>query len=393
MERSSLTETQLERLKECIYNSRLGDGVLFAGSALFFFDYILTFAKEVRSTCRGDHHWASPAFVICRYCALGTAVLAATPARSNAIVDSVGTVLRLTSIIASEVVLAVRTWAIWGRNKKLLYFLLAVTVCVVTPTAIIIGKALTTNQIRPLITPELTHLCSATVSDIKVAFIVPYILTISYEILTLALSLYRITKWRQSIPEDIRAPLLDTLWRDGVIYFTFMLLLSLMNIGIVLQSEAPQLRSGGGNLQAILHSMMACRIVLHLATSDNPRDITNPAISAYVADVSDIQFTTRITTHEAVERLPVSRREVDNEEPKICYRSLEIIDIHYSVSSWRVSLYVDHSGLGGKSKLETSSLVTSHHTFRGGGRRDNGLGEAVSGAVTGHGAREGKVPS
>ncbi|KAK1236069.1 hypothetical protein PQX77_000659 [Marasmius sp. AFHP31] len=314
MERLSLTDTQLDQLQVCVYNGRLGDGILFAGSALFFFDYALTFAKEIKFLSRSRRpSLGIAAFVICRYCALGTAILAATPVRSNATVDSVGTVLRLASIVASEVVLAVRTWAIWGRNRKLLYSLLAVSVCAVIPAAIIVGKALTTNQIRPLITPELAHLCSATVSDIKVAFIVPYILTIGYEILTLILSLYRITKWRQSIPENIRAPLLDTLWRDGVIYFTFMLLLSFMNIGIVLQSEAPQLRSGGGNLQAILHSMMACRIVLHLATSNNPRDITNPAISAYAAEVSDIQFATRITAHETVERLPVSRREDDSE--------------------------------------------------------------------------------
>ncbi|KAK1236068.1 hypothetical protein PQX77_000658 [Marasmius sp. AFHP31] len=355
MEGLLLTDTELEQLSRCIYNVRLGDGILFAGSALFFFDYLLTFGNEVKflSTSRRPSLGTAP-FVICRYSALGTAILAVTPVRSNATVDSVGTVLRLAAIIASEIVLAVRTWAIWGRNRKVLYSLLIVALCAVIPAAIIVGKALTTNQIRPLITPELTHLCSATVSDIKIAFIVPYILTICYEILTLTLSLYRIAKWRQSIPENIRAPLLDTLWRDGIMYFSFMLLLSFMNIGIVLQSEVwtrnhvdfvipgmtiddllgpsaakwwgkvcvcvsksrvpePYSSRAISSLQAILHSMMACRIVLHLATSNNPRDITNPAISAY-ADMSDIQFTTQIAAHETVERLPVSRREEDNEE-------------------------------------------------------------------------------
>ncbi|KAK1219404.1 hypothetical protein PQX77_017876 [Marasmius sp. AFHP31] len=335
MEALPLTETQLEQLEWCIYNGRLGDGFLFAGSALFSFDYALTFAKEVKFMSRSGRRpsLGTGLFIVSRYCALGMAVLAITPVRSNATVDSVMTgmerlrdildhacrstlsprvVLRLGSIASSEIILALRTWAIWGRNRKILFYLVTFTVCAVATGAIIIGKALTTNQIRPLIIPELTHLCSATLSDIKNAFIVPYILTIIYEILTLALSLYRITKWRQSIPENIRAPLLDTLWRDGVVYFTFMLLLNFMNIGIVLQSEVPQLRSGGANLQAILHSMMACRIVLHLATSKNPRDITNPAISAY-ADVSDIQFITQITAHETAERLPLSRREQDNE--------------------------------------------------------------------------------
>ncbi|KAK1233795.1 hypothetical protein PQX77_003030 [Marasmius sp. AFHP31] len=327
MEALSLTDTQLEQLKTCINNGRLGDGILFASSALFFFDYVLMFPDEVKfmSRFRRSSKLGTGPFIICRYCALGTAVLALTPVRSNVTVESVGTaVLRLASIIASEIILALRTWAIWGRNRKVLYSLVTVAVCSVIPAVIIVVKAVTTNQIRPLIIPELAHLCSLIVSEITAAFIVPYILTVSFEILTLVLSLYRIAKWRQSIPENIRAPLLDTLWRDGIMYFTFMLLLSFMNIGLVLQSEAPQLRSGGANpaqyhhlwaafsLQAVLHSMMACRIVLHLATSTNPRDITNPVISAY-ADVSDILFTTQVAAHETVERLPVSRREDDNE--------------------------------------------------------------------------------
>ncbi|KAJ8074755.1 hypothetical protein PM082_019080 [Marasmius tenuissimus] len=314
MEALSLTETQLEQLKKCIHNGRLGDGVLFAGSALFFFDYILTVANEAKFLSRSSRRpsLGTGPFIVCRYGALVMAVLAVSPVRSNPTVDSVVTVLRLTSIVSSEIILALRTWAIWSRNRKILYYLVTIAVCAVTTVAVIIGKALITNQIRPLITPELTYLCSATLSDIKNAFIVPYILTITYEIVTLALSLYRITKWRQSIPENIRAPLLDNLWRDGVVYFTFMLLLNFMNIGIVLQSQAPQLRSGGANLQAILHSIMACRIVLHLATSNNPRDITNPAISGY-ADVSDILFTTQIAVHETVERFPVSRREGGSE--------------------------------------------------------------------------------
>ncbi|KAJ8074758.1 hypothetical protein PM082_019083 [Marasmius tenuissimus] len=315
MEAMSLTDTQLEQLKTCVTNGRLGDGILFASSALFFFDYILMFSDEVKfmSRFRRSSKLGTGPFVVCRYCALGTAILALTPVRSNVTVESAGTVLRLASIIASEIILALRTWAIWGRNRKVLYSLVTVAIGSVIPAAIIVVKAVTTNQIRPLILPELAHLCSLIVSEITAAFIVPYILTVHFEILTLVLSLYRIAKWRQNIPENIRAPLLDTLWRDGIMYFTFMLLLSFMNIGLVLQSEAPQLRSGGANLQAVLHSMMACRIVLHLATSDNPRDITNPAISAY-ADVSDILFTTQIAAHETVERLPASRREDDNGE-------------------------------------------------------------------------------
>ncbi|KAK1233796.1 hypothetical protein PQX77_003031, partial [Marasmius sp. AFHP31] len=96
--------------------------------------------------------------------------------------------------------------------------------------------------------------------------------------------------------------------------------LSFTNIVFVLQSEASQLRIGGAKLDLVSHrrnrtppgmSHHAGGYLQHLATSNNPRDITNSAISVY-ADISDIQFMTRNAAHETAERFPASRREEDN---------------------------------------------------------------------------------
>lgn len=75
--------------------------------------------------------------------------------------------------------------------------------------------------------------CRAYINSIESLYVVPYVLTILYEAgwflfstlqiinltlyssVTLTLSLIRITRWRRRIPERMRAPLLDTLWRDG----------------------------------------------------------------------------------------------------------------------------------------------------------------------------------
>ncbi|KAK1235385.1 hypothetical protein PQX77_001397, partial [Marasmius sp. AFHP31] len=47
-------------------------------------------------------------------------------------------------------------------------------------------------------------------------------------------------------------------------------------------------------LQAVLHSMLSTRIVLHLASSRDPRDITAPGCSVYNTG-TDIQFTTQLS--------------------------------------------------------------------------------------------------
>ncbi|KAE9406063.1 hypothetical protein BT96DRAFT_279524 [Gymnopus androsaceus JB14] len=117
-----------------------------------------------------------------------------------------------------------------------------------------------------------------------------------YEFVTLTLSLIRILKWRKTIPKHIRAPIIDNLWRDGVLYFSFMLVSGFVNIGLVLQQGVPQLRTGGAQLQAALHSILSTRIVLHLAKSNDPRDITAPGVSAYLNQTRDGIFTSHFAT-------------------------------------------------------------------------------------------------
>ncbi|PBK71873.1 hypothetical protein ARMSODRAFT_792607 [Armillaria solidipes] len=84
---------------------------------------------------------------------------------------------------------------------------------------------------------------------------------------TLSLSLIRITRLRWRVRKTARAPLLDTLWRDGVFYFSWTLMLGFLNIALAVQSTSSQVRVGGSQLQAIIHSILSCRIVLHLAGS------------------------------------------------------------------------------------------------------------------------------
>lgn len=298
MERQALTDPQLEELRKCLFNVRSENSILFASSTLFFFNYVLTIFDEIKFLRRSKLiSLGTITFVVARYSALLAAILSVSPTRDDPTVAGVNSAARLTSIVASELILATRTWAIWGRSRKILWTLILFSLSASIPCAIIVGLNAATNSVRPLITPELEDLCSATFGDAPGAFIIAYVVAIVYEIVTHSLSSFRIAKWRKRIPETIRAPLLDILWRDGVLYFTFMLLLSFMNIAIILQPETPQLRTSGANLQAVLHSVVSTRILLHLANSKNPRNITDTQISAYSDSFTDIgaQFTTHLS--------------------------------------------------------------------------------------------------
>ncbi|KAK7460455.1 hypothetical protein VKT23_009176 [Stygiomarasmius scandens] len=215
---------------------------------------------------------------------MATSIITLFPQATNRTtgVDSLTTALRLVSVVSSELIVAVRTWAIWEGQRSILFTLTILSLAAVIPATVIIAQSIMTNHIEAIVSEDTIDICSVTIGNVRAAFVVPYILTIIYELVILSLSLFKVIEWRRTIKDTIRAPLIYTLWRDGVLYFSWMLALGFVNIVVVLQSEAPQLRSGSAQLQAALHSILSTRIVLHLANLRTPRDITSIGISVSI---------------------------------------------------------------------------------------------------------------
>ncbi|PBK71881.1 hypothetical protein ARMSODRAFT_793164 [Armillaria solidipes] len=217
MSTGALTHDELESLYNCISYGRMGNGILFACATLFLFDFSLTFYDELRFIWKPRRiTLTSVSFLLSRYPILATTILILLP--SYTIQEGNETVL------LSQIAIVDPAYAAY---------------------------------------PE----CRALISTVRDAYVVPYVLTIVYESVTLSLSLIRITRLRRRVRKTARAPLLDTLWRDGVFYFSWTLMLGFLNIALAVQSTSSQVRVGGSQLQAIIHSILSCRIVLHLAGS------------------------------------------------------------------------------------------------------------------------------
>ncbi|KAF5392053.1 hypothetical protein D9757_003278 [Collybiopsis confluens] len=290
---TNLTDSQLKALSECIANGRMGQGITYASSAIYIYDYTLTVWDEVKYIWRPRRITVgSVAFFLARYLAMAATVVVLLPGSDSAFETSnTANVLRLISIVASEFIIAVRTWAIWSRSRKILLTLVAFSLATLIPAAIIVAESVITTHVEALVSEEFIDICSLTTSNINRSFVVPYILTILYESVTLSLSLIRILNWRKNIPKSIRTPLLDNLWRDGVLYFSFMLVLGFMNVGIVLQQG-------------------------HLAKSKQFGDITATGSSVYQSR-TQIQFTSNFSeaTSSSSDRRPRRfTRNVSNEE-------------------------------------------------------------------------------
>ncbi|ESK93899.1 hypothetical protein Moror_13006 [Moniliophthora roreri MCA 2997] len=281
----------LSPLEHCLSEGRKGRSISYASTTLFLFDYLLTVGSELSFLRK--HRRAtvgSVALLLSRYTAFAASILVLLPDATTTQIDVIATVLRFVSIIVSEFIVTVRTWAIWERNKMILILLVVLAAACGITVATIIVKDITTRHSASALPPEFGSVpdCVIMVSVIKNAYITPYILAIIYEIVMVVLSILKISRWRRSIPSTVRAPLLDTLWRDGVLYFSWILVLGLVNVGLVLNAS-PQLLQGGSQLQMVFHSILSNRMVLHLAASRSPKEISTSGASVYV---SEVEFST-----------------------------------------------------------------------------------------------------
>ncbi|KAF8903055.1 hypothetical protein CPB85DRAFT_1033568 [Mucidula mucida] len=187
--------------------------------------------------------------MLARYPVFASVILILFPAYINqrgnytVLLSDVVTALRLLGIIASEFI-----WLSghgpYGRNAASSHHIDCI-LCVCCSTR-------SGRSRKDIMTARATYSdCRMIISEVTNAYVVPYVLTLVYEGITLTISLIRITRWRKRIPKRIRAPLLDALWRDGVFYFSWTLVLSFLNIAIIVQSSSNQFRSGASELQAL----------------------------------------------------------------------------------------------------------------------------------------------
>ncbi|KAF9006342.1 hypothetical protein BDZ89DRAFT_1120236 [Hymenopellis radicata] len=209
---------------------------------MFLYDYCLTVYDEIRYIWKPRRiTLTSVTFILARYPVFASVILILLPHYGYSASSPQNVKFAASASILAflfffpKVILAVRTWAIWEKSRIILITLTVFSVSAIVPAAVVVAKDISTARVDPVIASYSN--CRMIISEVTNAYVVPYVLTIVYEGITLTSSLIRITRWRKRIPKRIRAPLLDALWRDGVFYFSWTLALSFLNIAIIVQSS------------------------------------------------------------------------------------------------------------------------------------------------------------
>ncbi|KAH9966172.1 hypothetical protein BGW80DRAFT_743386 [Lactifluus volemus] len=267
---SSSSDTDLaaavDRVARCLSNWRLSSDLADASGTLIFFDWLLTLDDELNFLWRrGRITCIQVLFVFARYAGVANAILSFLP--PGIAKDQAKEILRGGIMLAAELIIMMRTWAMWERSRRMLIFLIVFAlVCAIPGVVLQVVDFSSSAKIPASIPIEGMKPCDIFTGAVGRIWVVEYLFIMLFEAGMLVLTVYKALPLRDSTSRHMRSKLLDMLWIDGVIYFVFMILIGFLNIGLVLQASDPQIRSGGSELQAVLHSVLSTRIVLHIST-------------------------------------------------------------------------------------------------------------------------------
>ncbi|EJD38842.1 hypothetical protein AURDEDRAFT_146763 [Auricularia subglabra TFB-10046 SS5] len=266
----------LQHLPASLSRARVVHSVHLSAACLFVYDHLTTFSEEVDLVWTARWGPGKILFLLARYPAwpelLSTMYIELFDVRPS-VCHGVFTYMTwsvILGIAASEIILVLRTWAIWNGMRYMLLslglLLLSVFVAACYLVAFYISES--TFISASSVAPGLSG-CVLRSSTQRVAL--AWIIFTAFELLIVVLTL---VKGIEHFKHGSSSNLLTSLYRDGIIYFICMFAISVANVTVVYTTPAEYLVLLSF-MQRSFHSIFACRIILHIqAAARGPAETT-----------------------------------------------------------------------------------------------------------------------
>ncbi|THU76558.1 hypothetical protein K435DRAFT_787150 [Dendrothele bispora CBS 962.96] len=246
------------------FDIALAEYLHLSGLVFLYYDHILTFPMEVKYLWKHLGCNSKSLFLLNRYYSvLGNAIVtysifstSLAPKRCRSL-HLFREILLLSTQVIVCLILSLRIWAIYGREKGLFAFLGVVGMILIglASFAVFFGEH---STIRASITGEGCHSELEFITSIQAAS--AWEALFLYDSLLLALLLYKGFKTRRELG---RVPLLEVVLRDGSLYYIMMTLANLANI-FTFYFTGPFMRGGLSTLSSATSVTMTSRITFRL---------------------------------------------------------------------------------------------------------------------------------
>jgi len=232
--------------------------------ALFYYDFLITLHLEIQLVWRSAWSYTKILFLLSRYI---VAVLGYFVFYNQVFLDvgadgcqwasRVEAWLLAAGLGFSEIVLAIRTWAVWNRSRWIGSFLAVCVSVHITLNAIIIKRYLDGMIVAD--GPYRGYRGCFILNDSNILYISFISLAIMEATIVILMG---ISAWK-SYRVDDRNQLSHVIHRDGILFYVYLMILALANLVIILVLPldfewvlAP--------LQSVLYSVFTCRIILNI---------------------------------------------------------------------------------------------------------------------------------
>jgi len=167
----------------------------------------------------------------------------------------------------AEIILAMRTWVIWSRDRRVALGLGLLLVLLWIPVFFFLNEAL--SSLVFTVPPKLNTPGCFLASQKNILYVV-FILIMIFETVILTLTLIKgLEHFKKA-----SSPLVTVLYRDGMLNYVYLFILSIINLAVI--TSAPH---GYTTLltamQRVVHSILSGRILLHLRQAASTKVITS----------------------------------------------------------------------------------------------------------------------
>ncbi|KAJ4463351.1 hypothetical protein C8J55DRAFT_610418 [Lentinula edodes] len=238
--------------------SELGRVLVRAGAlgsiTLLVYDYFCTLYQEIELVWRSPFSLASMMFFVNRYLPFFDRIVsvnfnfnASISAEQCLFQAQAISWLMFIGIVISELILTLRTYAVWERKRSILITLIILTVVFLVPA--IVFTELAVSSLR-----FISHGGCRMTSASNIIFLAFCLLTMYETILAILIAIQACKHLRQT-----RSRWVTKLYKDGIMFYVYLLVLSCANIVSCLLAPAlgPWLQAP----QRVVHSVLCTRVL------------------------------------------------------------------------------------------------------------------------------------
>lgn len=240
-------------------------------AALFTYDHIINLDSEISLIWVSPWSLAKVLYLLNRYLPfidVATAIyvplqtMKVSSESCRASLVHAGWVI-LVGIAISEVIIGLRTWALWNCSRRLGIILVIVGVGCCVCSSFINTKWSDSLVFYSTDNTPLSH-TKCYLRDSSPILAVNFATIIFVETIVVALTLTKmVQQYRSVYYKRIPNGFLGVLYRDGILFFAYMLVISVINL-LVVQLSPDWATVSLVAVQRTLHSLLSARVILHL---------------------------------------------------------------------------------------------------------------------------------